>query len=397
MNLLTVKKNLFNSELTPFQEVQFRYITSILEKVLIPLLCNYSNLNKISDQITDIEKIYLGFKPSPTSIVEKLSVPLYVINRFFIASSGPRFGSVYEDLVKALLENRKFKVNNRVNIYKHPLFAGYVNKAMRKDIDFVVQNNSVLYLIEQRTSEQSGGRTSQEALLDKFKVVLDWINKSIDPFLNNGINEVRLIIFISFSERHEILNNKNVSSGRINSLISYIIENLEDRFKLLINSSFNTNCSDFEICLKNKRRIEFYKKDFKLIFEILLGEEFFSEMLGENYDKVKDKLLNQELGDDLWLIYTILPYELRYYYEKGFTWTRKIYEKIKSDKQFKKIISKGNIDYVIEYVAKKVINEEKDLRLLETNDLGLQYEYLKALCGVALIIYSLGCPLELKM
>jgi hypothetical protein len=397
MNLLTVKKNLFNSELTPFQEVQFRYITSILEKVLIPILCDYSNLNKISDQITDIEKFYLGFKPSPTSIVEKLSAPLYIINRFFIASSGPRFGSVYEDLVKALLENRKFKVNNRVNIYKHPLFAGYVNKAMRKDIDFVVQNNSVLYLIEQRTSEQSGGRTSQEALLDKFKVVLDWINKSIDPFLSNGINEVRLIIFISFSERHEILNNKNVSSGRINSLISYIIENLEDKFKLLINSRFNTNCSNFETCLKNKRRIEFYKKDFKLIFEILLGEEFFSEMLGENYGNVRDKLLNQELGDDLWLIYTILPYELRYYYEKGFTWTRKIYEKIKSDKQFKKIISKGNIDYMIEYVAKKVINGEKDLRLLETNDLGLQYEYLKALCGVSLIIYSLGCPLELKM
>lgn len=401
MNLLTVNKHVFNSKLTPFQEVQLRYISSILEEVLLPVLCNYSNLDKIRDNITDIEKFYLGFKPSPNTIVEKLSVPLYVINRFFIASSGPRFGSIYEDLIKALLENRNFKVDTRVNIYKYPLFTEYINetnKKIRKDIDFIVQNNNLLYLIEQRTSEHTGGRTGQESLLDKFKVILGWISKSVQPFLTKGINEVRMIIFISFSETHEILNSANVSSGRINSLISYIIENLEDKFNSLVQSGFKTNCNNFRSCLEKQRRIEFSKQNFKLTFEILLGEEFFSKILGDSYTEVRDKLLNQELGDDLWLIYTVLPYEIRNYYESGFTWTRKIYEKIKSDNEFKKILNeKRNLDDVIKYVTDKVINEEKDLRLLETNDISLQYEYLKALCGVALIMYSLKCPNKLKV
>ena len=128
MNLLTVKKYLFKQSLTKFQEVQLKYINSILQDILVPILCDYKNIDIIKSQITDIESFYFGFKQNPSLISEKLALPLYISNRFFIASSGPRFGSIYEDLIRSFLENFGYQVDERVNIFKYTLFSEYYQK-----------------------------------------------------------------------------------------------------------------------------------------------------------------------------------------------------------------------------------------------------------------------------
>lgn len=398
MNLLTVKKYLFNQSLTKFQEIQLKYINSILHDILVPILCNYNNIDIIKSQITDIESFYFGFKQNPSLISEKLALPLYISNRFFIASSGPRFGSIYEDLIKSFLENFGYHVDERVNIFKYTLFSEYYQRKhskQQKVIDFIARKGNKLYLIEQRTSEHSGGRTGQESLLDKFKVFLNWIlEKSTDPLINQGVREIYLIIFISYSEKHEILTEQNVNKGRINSLIEYIVENLGEYFTRLANKGFKTECNDLTLCLKKDKMIVYYSNGIKLEFKIMLGEDFYKEMLGEKYSSLKNRIINDELGDDLWVIYSILPYELRLYYEEGFMWSNRIYEMLIS--RYKDIItSSSNIDDIINKLANKIIEEQKELRLLETNDVSKQYEYLKTLCASSLILYALKCPKSL--
>lgn len=398
MNLLTVKKYLFKQSLTKFQEIQLKYINSILQDILVPILCDYENINIIKSQITDIESFYFGFKQNPSSISEKLALPLYISNRFFIASSGPRFGSIYEDLIRSFLENFGYQVDERVNIFKYTLFSEYYQKKYSKQqkvIDFIARKDNKLYLIEQRTSEHSGGRTGQESLLDKFKVFLNWIiEKSADPLINKGLREIYLIIFISYSEKHEILTEQNVNRGRINSLIEYIVENLGDYFNSLANKGFKTECIGLASCLGKYRRLVFYTDQVKIEFRIMLGEEFYKEILGEKYSSLKNKILNEELGDDLWVIYSILPYELRLYYEEGFMWSNCIYEMLIS--RYNNIItSASSEDDIINKIASKIIEDQKDLRLLETNNLSKQYEYLKTLCAASLILYALKCPKSL--
>jgi hypothetical protein len=400
VNLLTVKKYLFKRSLTKFQEIQLKYIDSILQEILAPILCNYKNIEVIKSQITDIESFYFGFKPNPSLISEKLVLPLYISNRFFIASSGPRFGSIYEDLIKSFLENFGYQVDVRVNIFNYALFRDYHQKSVlnnKKVIDFVARKDNKLYLIEQRTSEHTGGRTGQESLLDKFKVFLDWIiGKSADPLINKGIREIYLVIFISYSEKHEILTEQNVNKGRINSLIAYIVENLGDYFTRLVSKGFKTTCSDLASCLKQSRRLIFYTDQIKIEFRIMLGEEFYEEILGEKYSSLKDKIIKEELGDDLWVIYSILPYELRMYYEEGFMWSNRIYEMLIS--RYEHIITSASTeDDIINKLASKIIEDYKDLRLLETNDLSKQYEYLKTLCAASLILYALKCPSKLVL
>ncbi|MCI4456379.1 MAG: hypothetical protein JHC23_06665 [Sulfolobus sp.] len=400
MNLLTVKKYLFKRSLTKFQEIQLKYIDSILQEILAPILCNYKNIDVIKSQITDIESFYFGFKPNPSLISEKLVLPLYISNRFFIASSGPRFGSIYEDLIKSFLENFGYQVDVRVNIFNYAIFRDYHQKSVlnnKKVIDFIARKDNKLYLIEQRTSEHTGGRTGQESLLDKFKVFLDWIiEKSADPLINKGIREIYLVIFISYSEKHEILTEQNVSKGRINSLIAYIVENLGDYFTRLITKGFKTKCTDLTSCLKQYRRLIFYTDQIKIEFRIMLGEEFYEEILGEKYSSLKDKIIKEELGDDLWVIYSILPYELRMYYEEGFMWSNRIYEMLVS--RYEHIITSASTeDDIINKLASKIIEDYKDLRLLETNDLSKQYEYLKTLCAASLILYALKCPSKLVL
>jgi hypothetical protein len=400
MNLLTVKKYLFKRSLTKFQEIQLKYIDSILQEILAPILCNYKNIDIIKSQITDIESFYFGFEPNPSLISEKLVLPLYISNRFFIASSGPRFGSIYEDLIKSFLENFGYQVDVRVNIFNYALFRDYYQKSIlnnKKVIDFIARKDNKLYLIEQRTSEHTGGRTGQESLLDKFKVFLDWIiGKSADALINKGIREIYLVIFISYSEKHEILTEQNVNKGRINSLIAYVVENLSDYFTRLVSKGFKTTCTDLISCLKQFRRLIFYTDQIKIEFRIMLGEEFYEEILGEKYSSLKDKIIKEELGDDLWVIYSILPYELRMYYEEGFMWSNRIYEMLISRYEYI-ITSASTEDDIINKLASKIIEDYKDLRLLETNDLSKQYEYLKTLCAASLILYALKCPSKLVL
>ena len=129
---------------------------------------------------------------------------------------------------------------------------------------------------------------------------------------------------------------QNVNRGRINGLIGKIVENLGDYFTRLVNKGFKTECKDLASCLKEYRRLVFYTNQIEIEFRIMLGEEFYKEILGEKYSSLKNKIINEELGDDLWVIYSILPYELRLYYEEGFMWSKRIYEMLIS--RYKNII-----------------------------------------------------------
>jgi len=189
----------------------------------------------------------------------------------------------------------------------------------------------------------------------------------------------------------QILTEQNVNRGRINGLIGKIVENLGDYFTRLVNKGFKTECIGLASCLEKYRRLIFYTDRVKIEFRIMLGEEFYKEILGEKYSSLKNKILNEELGDDLWVIYSILPYELRLYYEEGFMWSNCIYEMLIS--RYNNIItSASSEDDIINKIASKIIEDQKDLRLLETNNLSKQYEYLKTLCAASLILYALKCP-----
>ncbi|BBG23216.1 hypothetical protein [Sulfuracidifex tepidarius] len=175
------------------------------------------------------------------------------------------------------------------------------------------------------------------------------------------------------------------------------MDNLHDKFQALQERGFSSTCEDMRKCLRRDRRLTF-KGEIDVYFEILLGEEFFEEVLHESYTQIRDSILTKELGDDLWLFYAVLPYEIRFYYENGFMWSRKIYEMLRSDPSLMELLKKEHsIDNVIDQIVKRVIDREENIRLLETNDMKVQYEFLRALCGVALILSSLDCPKKLNL
>jgi hypothetical protein len=75
-------------------------------------------------------------------------------------------------------------------------------------------------------------------------------------------------------------------------------------------------------------------------------------------------------------------------------WSNRIYEMLIS--RYNNIItSASSEDDIINKIASKIIEDQKDLRLLETNNLSKQYEYLKTLCAASLILYALKCPKSL--
>ena len=400
MILLTVREKLLHKRLSEIQRLQLNSQLSIITGLLVPLLYNPRNLDLFKVRVNDSEKFYFGIKDYG-DFISKLALPLYVSTRFFIASSGPRAGRILEDLISSILKEK-----GKYTIYQRSgLSIFFPNIRERKQIDYILDKDDKIYFIEQRTSEHTGGRTAQESLLDKFRIIYDKILTNNLEKLNNK-KEIHMRIFILFNEKQEVISRNNKSKGRLTSLINYIMEedNLGRRFKELSNTFPLTECfdlsynktisfSDFRSCLE-KGGIIYWKGNKVVSFGILLGDEFFKELLGTNYENIKNELLNSELGDDLWVIYSLLPYEIRNYYLNGFTWTRKLYDDVIRD--FKIDGSIVSEDELIKSLRDKILNEEKfkTLNLIESTDLKQQIRYLEYLITAGLIIRAMG-PIEI--
>ncbi|MCH4816154.1 MAG: hypothetical protein QXY87_11050 [Saccharolobus sp.] len=390
MNLVSYKK-FKGLKLTKFEQLQYESIESILNGFLLPILCNpEKHKDMILKEVNELEKIYLGFKGS-NSIYEKLAIFNYVIDRFFIASSGPRMGKIHENFLEYLLERSGYEILKNFNIYKLDLFKPYIkieDKNKRKDIDFIALKGRELYLIEIRTSEHSGGRTGQESLFDKFKVVLDWIIENPEP-ISKRVDTINFVITILYGESHELLNRKNMNKGRFNSLVKYTLEkdNLGSRFERLIERGYNVNCQNFKECLEQGGSLEFNKDNFKISYSILIGEEFYKQIIGQD-SSIKNSIIT-DLGDDLWIVFLVMPYELRLYLNEGKIMSRAIYELIKNSFE---TLEAEDVNKTLENIANFILKNMEDIRLLETNDMKKQYEYLKILSAVALLMYISNCP-----
>lgn len=405
MRLLTFRSIMAEiKNFDPFQELQLNSIKTILPE-LLAIYCNpEENLSELKRYVNDAYIYYLGRSNDPFFC--KVVLPLLIINRYFIASSGPRVGGILEKIILKLLEEKYEEASSNVNIYDYSLFAPFAkNYRGRKVIDFIARKNDELYLVEMRASEHTGGRTGQESLLDKFKVVLDWIIEDYKPFIDRNIKEINLVITILYGEKtYKLLTRNEITGGRLNSLIKYIIEELGPKFEGLIKRGFRSNVEMYEEELRKGEKLTFISSSgFQVSLSILTGQEFFERILSLKYEDLDSKFSN--LGDDLWIVIGMMPYELRYYYQHGYMWSKKIYELITDNNSpiyIQRLIKKYKVetdieDKIIDEISDYVMKNEKKLTLLESNDLHLQYDYLRKLIAISLLLYTYKCPKRLSL
>lgn len=267
-------------------------------------------------------------------------------------------------------------------------------KSLRKKyIDFVFERGDRIYLVEQRTSEHTGGRTGQESLLDKFREIMDELASNPQSF--SGFREINMRISILFNENHQVINRQNMTKGRMTSLISYVTE--PDNLKRFSNLAkiYRSNCDDVERCLAQGNIVKFEGSSRTITFGIWIGEEMFSELINTGGASVLREDLSEKLGDDLWIMYTLLPYEMRNYYSLGFTWVRKVYDDVVSHYSIPRGIDDENS--IIRELREMVVKRYDCLPLLETNDLKAQIEYLENIIAASLIVKAVGPRTTLRI
>ncbi len=102
MKLLSLRNA--RGSLDPYQELQYTAMKTILPNIL-SMYCNPSeNIGKVKDYITDATLYYLG-NPDD-EFFKKVALPMIVINRYFVASTGPRIGGLLEDIILQLLNEK---------------------------------------------------------------------------------------------------------------------------------------------------------------------------------------------------------------------------------------------------------------------------------------------------
>jgi len=353
------------------------------------------------------EPFYFGIKGEET-LLSSIGSHLLIFNRFFIASTGPRIGDFLEKVIELVLKKNNLQVWRNININSFELFKEYASSKERRNIDFIVKKDKELYLIELRTSEHTGGRTSQESLLDKFKIVLNWIlSKGYQNLLSFNVCKINLTIAILYSERnYRILNREYMNESRLKSLVSYILQ--EDQVfgrldNLVKQKGFRPNYNDkddFKEKLMSGKEILVSSNNFSISFNIYLGEEFFTKILGIKYEEFKEQIL-REVGEDLKILYSIIPYEIRLYLSGEEGNLMRIYNIVKNEckKDYEELIDlmekDPNPDQILKRkvneIANKIIEKVKGLKVMEEGDLNKQFEIFVDYVKASLIIMKLGC------
>jgi len=269
-------------------------------------------------------------------------------------------------------------------------------------------------------SEHTGGRTGQQSLLDKIDYILGVLEdervRLRQRLIDKGIRELSLSIVILFSESHELLTKENVDRGRLTSLISYIMDerHVGGSLKKLSEGNRYRMCDGATITFERVKRelfdidnrkvcIKESSSDFRVWLKILLGDEFFNEYARSNLSDILARH-SDIIADDIWLFYTLLINELKVARQFGYTHVRRVYEDLKLSNIFGYFYNNvyNNTELPLEsYIQQlnrwiegcantviKVYREKgQQLRLLETNDLIANFEYLKQVCICVLALH----------
>jgi len=273
-------------------------------------------------------------------------------------------------------------------------------------------------LVELRMSEHTGGRTGQESLLDKVVAVLNLLEdakaKLAEKLRQRGINEIDLVIATLFNENHELLTKDNFEKGRLTSLVNYVMEQKHVWGCLETLSKYGYSlCNGLPLEepkirseLSENRNICVQKSGdarFRVRLKILFGNEFFEEVTGKRLETLLEES-SDVFADDVWLFYAVAINELKVCAQFGKTNVMRIYETFKGSdifERFSKEVYENNclsmgecverLSSLVEECADKFVEicrkNGEELRLLETNDLVANLEYLKQLCICALALY----------
>ncbi|MFZ8824217.1 MAG: hypothetical protein ACO2O0_08775 [Desulfurococcales archaeon] len=395
-------------------------------KTLIPCLLKSLYTGSIELRLHELDKVFTGIvkiKDVPESnILGKVASLWYYLTRVFHQSMGPRLGGFAEELITYLVgSGGKYKVIGR-NMTLGKALRELVNVGVerRNMIDFIFRGNDSLALVELRMSEHTGGRTGQQSLLDKIDYILGVLEEERvrlrQRLIDKGIRELSLSIVILFSESHELLTKENVDRGRLTSLISYIMDerHVGGSLKKLSEGNRYRMCDGATITFERVKRelfdidnrkvcIKESSSDFRVWLKILLGDEFFNEYARSNLSDILARH-GDIIADDIWLFYTLLINELKVARQFGYTHVRRVYEDLKLSNIFGYFYNNvyNNTELPLEsYIQQlnrwiegcantviKVYREKgQQLRLLETNDLIANFEYLKQVCICVLALH----------
>jgi hypothetical protein len=395
-------------------------------KTLIPCLLKSLYTGSIEVSLHELDKVFTGIvkiKDVPESnILGKVASLWYYLTRVFHQSMGPRLGGFAEELITYLVgSGGKYKVIGR-NMTLGKALRELVNVGVerRNMIDFIFRGNDSLALVELRMSEHTGGRTGQQSLLDKIDYILGVLEdervRLRQGLIDKGIRELSLSIVILFSESHELLTKENVDRGRLTSLISYIMDerHVGGSLKKLSEGNRYRMCDGATITFERVKRelfdvdnrkvcIKESSSDFRVWLKILLGDEFFNEYARSNLSDILARH-SDIIADDIWLFYTLLINEFKVARQFGYTHVRRVYEDLKLSNIFGYFYNNvyNNTELPLEsYIQQlnrwiegcantviKVYREKgQQLRLLETNDLIANFEYLKQVCMCVLALH----------
>jgi len=295
-------------------------------------------------------------------------------------------------------------------------------------IDFAMRRGDTVSLIELRTSEHTGGRTSQQSLLDKFDWILDMLESDHSlrmNLVNKGVKKLELVVVILFSEKNkELINKENYSKGRHTSLVGYIvdnrhigslIENLVKTYKYEISynggkefeNNFDLNKLRSALMDIDIRKVVLRKDVFTLEIAILWGDEFFTKYTGNSFNEVIKSSTNL-VADDLWIFFTVTLNELKLMKEFSMGVVERVYRFIRnrSDLYLKflnlyqghKINSidayRDELNSLFNEIAAEFIkslpSQQIDFRPLETNDTTAQYIYIvqAVIVALAMAVYK---------
>ncbi|PLV55737.1 DpnII family type II restriction endonuclease [Thermotoga sp. SG1] len=368
--------------------------------------------------IHEFDKIFSGLKNTESvhgkDILAKVSFQWYAFTKTIHQSLGSRIGNFVEYIIEKFFKDAGYNP-----IYRNESLGEILSKTLgidlesKRKIDFVAKKDTTLYFVELRTSEHTGGKTAQSSLLDKFDQIFDSETKIRCGCLKKGFKKIELIIAILFNEKKELINPdyENYSKGRLTSLLDYIISNdhLLKRVENLINEvgySANIESRNLKKSMKHKLEnlepVELWRDDFTISFKILLGEQFFKYLFGKMFSEI---LKERKIADDLWFLYSLALNEIKIAKEFGETNVKKIQQLLESEgklqtffeefsERSKNVKDLEEFEKLLEETRRKMANETMELasrkgmelRLLETNDLQVNYEYLKHICTALLII-----------